>query len=272
MATYVDFDFTKDPRYVPGYTAEHLGAFKANFASLPKYSDNFDILSDSDLKDAANEAAKVGGNARLITRIFDQGNEGSCVGNAFTQGHQVCQARLGGKHRVIQMSAMSLYKQIGSSPNSGANIGDAMERLEDTGILPLDTAENKQRFKHTMSHRGFRQSWPDGWKETAKLFGNCEMFVAESFQEAATAIARGRCVGVGRAGHSILYVDLIYDDGWAFDYANSWTEDWGFAKGDFQGGFGRDTRRLYNEACDWCVVFEGPDPAEWPWLLEFAQK
>lgn len=271
MPSFVDVDFTTQPQYVQGYTVEDVKRFQDCKSSLPKYADNFEVLSDSDLKDAAAELAKIGGNANLITRIFDQGNEGSCVGNAFTQGHQVCQARLAGKHRVIQMSAMSLYKQIGFSPNSGANIGDAMERLQDTGLLPLDTDENKRRFKHVMSHRGFRQQWPDGWKETAKLFGDCELFVAESAQEALTATARGRCVGVGRAGHSILYIDPIWDDGWAFDYANSWTEDWGFAKAGFKGGFGRDTRRLFNEACDWCVVFEGPNPEKWSWLLELAK-
>lgn len=268
--SFVDVDFTKDPRYIPGYTTDDVKRYKTFAASARKYSDNFEVLSESDLKDAANDLAKAGGNARLITRIFNQSNEGSCVGNAFTQGHQVCQARLAGKHRVIQMSAMSLYKQIGSSPNSGANIGDAMERLEDTGVLPLDTPDNKSRFKHTMSHTGFRQAWPSNWKETANLFANCEMFVAESFMEAATAMVRGRCVGVGRAGHSILYVDPVWEDGWAIDYVNSWG-DWGFGKGDFDAGFGRDTRRLFNEACDWCVVFEGPDPAKWSWLMEMAQ-
>ena len=271
MSKFIDVDFPNDPKYIQGYTEENLKHYQKCMASLPKYADNFEVLSDSDLKEAASQAAQVGGNARLVTRIYDQGQEGACVANAFSQGHQVCQARLGGKHRVVQLSAISLYKQIGSSPNSGANIGDAMERLEDTGVLPLNTSENKSRFKHTMPNTGFRQPYPDGWKDTAKMFANCEMFVAESFQEAASAIARGRCVGVGRAGHSILYIDLIYDDGWAFDYVNSWSEDWGFAKGDFQGGFGRDTRRLYNEACDWCVVFEGPDPSEWTWLQELSK-
>ena len=262
MPSFVDVDFTTQPQYVQGYTVEDVKRFQDCKSSLPKYADNFEVLSDSDLKDAAAELAKIGGNANLITRIFDQGNEGSCVGNAFTQGHQVCQARLAGKHRVIQMSAMSLYKQIGSSPNSGANIGDAMERLQDTGLLPLDTEENIKRFKHTMSHRNFRQPWPSGWKETAALFSNLECFVAQSAQEALTAIARGRCVGVGRAGHSILYMDYVWEDGgWLFEYVNSWTEDWGYGKAGFNGGFGRDSRRLFNEACDWCVVFEAIDPS-----------
>ena len=72
---FVDVDFTKDPRYVQGYTTENLKHYQKCMASLPKYGDNFEVLSDSDLKDAAAEAAKVGGNAKLITRIFDQGNE-----------------------------------------------------------------------------------------------------------------------------------------------------------------------------------------------------
>lgn len=271
MPSYVDYNFTQDPNYVQGYTVEHAKQFQACKSSLPQYADNFEVLTEPALKEAAAELKRVGGNSKLITRIFGQKSEGSCVGNAFMQGLQYCQAKLAGKHRVIQMSAMSLYKQIGSSPNSGANIGDAMDRLKDTGGLPLDTEENKRRFKHTMSHTNFRQPWPAGWKETAKLFANCEMFVANHWMEAFSALARGLCIGVGRAGHSILYLDPVFEDGtWAVDYVNSWDESWGFAKGDFRGGFGRDTRRLFNEATDWCVVFEGPDSEAWNWLQELA--
>ena len=47
---FVDVDFTKDPRYVQGYTTENLKHYQKCMASLPKYGDNFEVLSDSDLK------------------------------------------------------------------------------------------------------------------------------------------------------------------------------------------------------------------------------
>ena len=65
MSRFIDVDFPNDERYVQGYTPEQVKHYEKCMASLPKYSDNFEILSDSDLKDAASDAAKIGGNATV---------------------------------------------------------------------------------------------------------------------------------------------------------------------------------------------------------------
>jgi len=196
---------------------------------------------------AANEG-KGAFTSNLITRIFSQLNEGSCVGNAWLQFIQTMFARQFGKENVVQMSAISGYKQIGFSSNSGANIGDALERGIDTGALPLDTPENRVKFgKHVMPHTGFRTPFPDGWKDTAKHFRFDEFFLIRNRVELFSALLRGFPVLVGRAGHSILYLDLVWDDKWLVRYVNSWGE-WGGPAGDFQSGFGYDSSRLFDSS------------------------
>lgn len=187
--------------------------------------------------------------SNLITRIFAQLNEGSCVGNAWLQFLQTMFARQFGKENVVQMSAISGYKQIGSSPNSGANIADALECGRDVGALPLDTPENRVRFgEHVMPHTGFRNAFPSGWKDTAKHFRFHEFFIIRNRNELFSALLRGFPVLVGRAGHSILYLDLVWDGSrWLTRYVNSWGE-WGDAAGDFSYGFGYDSSRLFDSS------------------------
>ena len=261
MASFVDYDFTKDSRYVQGYTPGIPSGRCAAFA------DSFALIPEKDWRELC-EARTKASMAHLVTRIFNQGNEGSCVGNAGTQAHQVLQAKTLGKSAVVQMSAMSLYKQIGNSANSGAMVEDAIDRLNDTGILPLDNAANKGRFAHTMSHTGFYQPWPSGWKDTAKKFSGIEGFACDTVAEMVSALFRGMPVHVGRAGHSIVYLDPVWLDGsLAVLYVNSWGNDWGGAGGSFKGGFGVDTARYYRESADWCYAYQAANPQAWEWAF-----
>lgn len=264
--SFVDYDFTRDPRYVAGYKP---GAPDRLFAS---FGDSFDLIPEKDWRELAELLKKENaGLSSLVTRIYNQGNEGSCVGNAGAQAHEVMQAKLSGRDRVVAMSASSLYKQIGSSPNSGANVGDCIDAMRDVGILPLDTPDNKRRFAHTMPHTGFRTPFPSGWKDTAAKFAGIEGYECESVNAMVSAMLRGMCVQVGRAGHSILYLDPVYDGSTlCIDYVNSWG-DWGFAKGNMDTGFGRDTARYYRESADWCYAFAAPDPSKWDWLFGATQ-
>jgi hypothetical protein len=261
---FVDVDFTKSQFYLPGYSSSYRPRLCAG-----AFGDKFDIIPESQWRDMAKAAAESGGsNSRLITRIYNQLNEGSCVGNMGGQAMEFMQAKTVGLDRVVPISAMSIYKQIGSSPNSGATVHDCIDRLNDTGCLPLDTPGNKTRFKHTMSHTGFRQAWPSGWKDTARVFSGMEGFVCRSVSEMVTALLRGFCVGVGRAGHSVLYLEVVFDGSSMFiDYVNSWGE-WGFGKGLFSYGFGRDSVRLFRESADWCYAFQATNPERWAHVIQ----
>src|SRR6185436_17074046 len=95
---------------------------------------------------------------------------------------------------------------IGSSANSGASIDDALDETTNTGIIPLDTPENRAKFGSVvMPPTGFRSSRPAGWQEVAKHFRTDERLIIESIGGMISALFNGHPIVVGRAGHSICY-------------------------------------------------------------------
>lgn len=246
---YLDVDFSKQNRPT-GFNS--IGSVP----SLERFRFANDLIPKTDWKRIANEKKAAGGGiSRYVTRIFDQGQEGSCVGNMATQMHETIQAMQFGRKNVVQLSAISMYKQIGSSANSGADTGDALKRGLDTGFLPLDTPENRVVFgSAVMPHTGFRTPFPTDWKTTASEFRYDEYFECQSVEEMVSALLKDFGVGVGRAGHSILYCDVWFDgDTMYMLYVNSWGQ-WGIAAGSFTYGFGLDSARLFNQSADWCYA------------------
>ena len=105
-------------------------------------------------------AAKRESMDQLIGRIHNQGREGSCVGQGASKAMEILYAIE--RSEPIDLSAMSLYKRIGRSASSGANVSDALEEIAARGILPLDTPANREKYKHTHPETGFSLQLPDG--------------------------------------------------------------------------------------------------------------
>lgn len=250
-AEFVDADFRKW-----NYAKGDLG-IRANEPELfGAYENSQPMLTEAECREVAEELERTGGGLeRLVTRIFNQGREGSCVGNAGTQGHQVKQAQQFGKANVIQLSAVSLYQLIGRSPSSGAYVPDALTKSRDVGILPLDTPENRARFGvHVMPHTGFYSKRQPGWEEVAGQFRVLEAFKINTFLGLISAQLSGHPVVVGRQGHSILYLRPIFKNGrWHNLYVNSWG-DWGVGAGDFRAGFGMDTESQMRLSASGCYA------------------
>lgn len=246
MADFVDVDFPSDNHFTFG----DLGRRAFDDVSRGSYADVVNLIPESQWKDeAAAIQAAGGGCSQLVSRIYNQGNEGSCVANACSQAHEIIQAKQAGKENVIHLSAISLYKRIGSSPNSGAMVSDGLEEMAERGILPLDTPENRAKFgTAVMPATGFRTAYPAGWEATAKQFAASEWFICESVNELITALLNQHPVVVGRSGHSICYCDPIYKDGALLvKYANSWG-DWG------EQGFGYDSLRMIKSSASWAFA------------------
>lgn len=238
----------------PGNTG--MGLFAAE---APCYEDLVELIPESQWKELADAAqASKSSLAWLVVWVLNQGQEGSCVGNAFTQGLMVLLAKVFGKDFATALAAISLYKQIGRSANSGAMVSDGYEAIRDVGILPLNTPENVARFKHTMPATGFRNSYPDGWKETAAMFRVTEGHVVRSVAGIVTALLKGHPVVVGRSGHSILYLDVIFKGNEMFViYVNSWGK-WGIAHGGLESGFGLDSMRSIRASAGWAAALRVP--------------
>lgn len=238
----------------------------ATFGDYPRYQDNVQVLSEAVIREAVERVAAADrSNCDLVRRVRDQSREGSCVGQAGTAGIEVVQTEQLGKDRSVLIGSQSLYKQIGRSPSSGATISDCLRALTQTGCLPLDTPENRERFNgHVMPDVGFNTRWPSGWQSTAALFRISEYFAIRSVQELKTALVSGHPVIVGREGHSILYLDLLYRNGrYVVKYVNSWSLRWGDGHGEFSGGFGYDSESQIRKSASWAFAIRGVKaPAE----------
>lgn len=269
---FIDIDLASEGDRL-GYPKGNLQVDPDVYKTCRSYGDVVELIPESQWRQLYEEKklAKAE-NARLIKWILNQLSEGSCVGQMETQMMQYLHARAFGLDRVVQLSACSAYKQIGSSPNSGANIFDALRKGQQVGILPLDTPENRQRFgNHVMPATGFRTPWPEGWTGTAKHFRFDEEYRIENRNQGFTALLRGDAIGVGRKGHSILYIDLVWDDAnnrWLVLYVNSWGQ-WGIAAGNLEYGFGLDSSRLFESALDGAFVVRTPKLP--PWEIEPIQ-
>ncbi len=257
---FVDVDFTKEPAYVRGDNgarpfrgrqASYKEALEAGGAALIPQSE-WPALAEK------NEAEQ-GGLEWLVKWILNQLSEGSCVGNAGTQLHQVLQAKQFGIDNVTPLSACSLYQLIGSSPNSGASIDDCLDEGSKTGIIPLDTPENRAKFGSiVMPATGFRTKRPTGWQPIAQRFRLDESLVCNGIDEMGTALFRGNPIVVGRSGHSILYLGMVYINGKLYAlYVNSWgggENGWGQGAGIHPTGFGLDSLSYIRSSANWCYA------------------
>ena len=246
---WVDVDLEKEPEYI-------FGSIEPNLFRMTAYEDSVPELSEAEIRETIDRIEQEDSGAEhLVTRIFNQRQEGSCVANACAQAHQIIQAKEKGRDNVVQLSAISLYKRIGRSPSSGATVSDGIEEMTDTGVLPLDTPENREKFGDAvMPNTGFRTPYPTNWKHTAKHFRSVEYHVVRSTRGIWTALCNRCPVIVGRQGHSICYTTpIIHRGNWAAQYANSWG-NWGFGDAGFEGGFGVDTLSQVRMSANWAVV------------------
>ena len=242
---FLDVDFRTFPQYVKGYDSfGHTHGYRA-------YEDSVNIIPESQWAGEVDAMTEAGNSARaLVTRIYDQGQEGSCVANATSQAHEIVQALQFGKERVTHLSAISLYKRIGRSPGSGAMVSDGMDEGAARGILPLDNEENRAKFgESVMPNTGFYEKYPDNWEETAKEFRFDEIDVITSLAEMMTALIRRQPVVVGRQGHSICYAGLIRRSGsYVAEYPNSWRDTWG------DNGWGYDSLSQIRLSSGWAFT------------------
>lgn len=260
--SFIDVHFPDQPQFNYGCAAPSLARVRA---CGPSYEEELGIIPRDEWGDRVRAIDDSDtGMDWLVAYILDQGNEGSCVGNAEVAGLMVLDASENGQEYVTQLSAISAYKQIGSSPNSGAMVDDAMEAALATGVLPLDTPANRAKYGNfVMPATGFYSSFPQNWKKQAANFRLAETFVVRSVDGIISALLRGHPVQVGRSGHSILYLRPMFRNrqygsfnSLLVKYVNSWGQ-WGDAGGIHQYGFGYDSLGLIQESAYWAFAFRG---------------
>jgi hypothetical protein len=252
---FIDADFPVFPQYVPGdiqpddmaEVCRDMAVYEENFADIPRNEWEDQIK--------ATEAANAG-LENVIVEVKNQSSEGSCVGNATTQGCQIVDAKQSGKDDAVRLSAISLYQKIGRSPSSGAMVSDALKVMRDYGALPLDTPANRAKYGDAvMPATGFYSKRPANAAEVAKKFRIDEFYVIRTYEGIISAGLRGDPVIVGRSGHSICYVRPTIKDGKIYYmYVNSWGAGWGMPAGGFKSGFGLDSAKLIQASAGWAFA------------------
>lgn len=238
---------------------------------LPLYRDVEEIIPYKDWPDlikAFDESKSW--MSELVQWICDQDGEGSCVSNAVIKMHEIRQMLQYGN--IIKLSPVSVYRVCGSRPNSGSTLERNAYVMDKRGALPLNTPENKLRFKHTFPHNGFYTQYPDGFEETCSLFRNAEFFDIGSFEEFGSAILRGFPVMYARQGHCILGCRLFFRNGKVvLGYCNSWSLNWGDRMNDeLSGGMGYDSENIMRYSANGAVGLRSVILPEKVWNFTLA--
>lgn len=123
----------------------------------------------------------------------------------------------------VWFSALSVYIEANPGQWGGAGIRQVLEIACRRGFLPDKIQPRDYGFEHslhgTAGKGNTNQSsgpWvklsrlPEGWQRTAALFKPQEVVFPESFEQAVCCVLH-RGVGVGRKGHAIPWMQLIFE-------------------------------------------------------------
>lgn len=229
------------------------------------YEDMETIIPRSEWADRIKEIDDAGGwLERLICKVKNQGNEGSCVYNAAAQATEIAFNRQFGVENWTELSAISGYRNNASGPSTGSSVPGSLTWMTEHGLIPVDSEANKAKvaqglFQHVHPATGFWTKPAAGWPATAKLFRVHEFLKLTSVEAWVSAQISGfPCIG-GRDMHCICHPRPLIDGSKIYSlYVNSWGA-WGatypIATGN-QKGFGIDSEskiRTMTARGAWCV-------------------
>ncbi len=162
-----------------------------------------------------------------ILGIKLQKDEPSCTSNATTGCFETVKNGTGRKRGICEMSAMSLFKRVGSA-RGGSSLDDNCREMAERGALPVTGTGT---WKHTHPRTGFRKALPKGWEDTARYFRIQEWLDVDSFDSLITCLLRRIPVvigyHIGRGGHSIYATKPVYKNRkWYVDLPGSWGPDY----------------------------------------------
>jgi hypothetical protein len=251
---WIDCDLTiVPPDQQTGLIEQPPAELLASYADVPWYDEIMANDGTSLMVPRAqwkDRAANVWPHFRgSVVQIYSQGQEGSCVGFSITQGIETTNTRRYGRRHWVSLSGVSLYKRIGRTAASGAYIPDGIREATTSGVLPVDSAENRAAYQHTHPRTGFSRALPSGWQSTGRLFRITKSAKIQGTEMMASALLRGHVVIVGRSRHAIPYVGLTFSgNSPVAAYANSWSQTWG------DRGFGYDSERTFGGIVGYVIL------------------
>lgn len=176
------------------------------------------------------------------SHMTHQGNSHECTCHALSQVFEIAYNRQRAldmqvdKGKAVWFSPLSVYSEANPGQWGGSYMQKTLGIIRDRGILPehngpdnsggIVVNQQKEEFTHTLNRTaGFsdpsrgggpwvRMSrFPIGWRETAKHFKALEVINPRTYEEMVCLLLHGIALGVGRAGHAIPYVGLVWENG-----------------------------------------------------------
>lgn len=134
----------------------------------------------------------------------------------------------------VWFAVNSIYPEANPGERGGANVQQVIGIACDRGFLPDLIQPRDYKFRHfmwgTRGKGGINQStgdWPgwrndnflkhppgwadENWRETAKHFKPLECVNPQNTEQCVSLLLHGYAIGVGRSGHSVPYVKLVWD-------------------------------------------------------------
>ena len=163
-----------------------------------------------------------------------------CTCHALVQNMEISWNRQRQKSgEQLWLSPLSVYSEATPGRWGGSYMQKTLSIALRRGVLPEHNGPNgvgsqQSIFEHTLNcSSGEKSPWggpwvrlqdfPEGWKSTARHFRPLEVCNPRSWEEIVCLILNGYCVSVGRNGHAIPYVQIVWRNGQIYaKYADSY--------------------------------------------------
>ena len=172
---------------------------------IPAFRDVIEVIPEKDWPDLVGTISLK----PRVKTILDQDGVGSCATESTTQAVMVCRSWAGLEH--VLLNPWSIYWYTSGGRDSGSSIDDNLAYILEHGICPESVWPRS---------KGWRAEPSDEAKQAALAYRALEIFDIATRAEFATALFLGMAVVYGRAGHSILGVEMTSVS--RFDAAGSW--------------------------------------------------
>ena len=163
-------------------------------------------------------------------RFTNQAPTHECTCHALAQNVEIAWNRQrAGKGSPVWFSPLSVYSEANTRQWGGSTMQRTVGILIDRGILPEHrgpggTTDQKDKFEHTLHCTSGNDSaaggpwvslnrFPSGWQKTAKHFRALEVINPRSYEQVISLLLHGIAVSVGRSGHAIPYVQVVWREG-----------------------------------------------------------
>lgn len=163
-------------------------------------------------------------------RFTHQGNSHECTCHALVQNMEIAWNRQSStKKNAVWLSPLSVYAEANPRRWGGSSMQYTLGIAIDRGILPSENGPSgidtqTELYKHYLNETAGHTredraggSWktlrqfPEDWEDTARHFRPIEVINPRSWEEIICLLLRGIAVSVGRNGHAIPYVQVVWE-------------------------------------------------------------